>query len=165
MKIDDINSTSITSLSNWKKSYKKCPHCGSQNTEVDTNCVLTTSPCQYSYHCKECNKYFASSDLCWVDENSLYANPPLLPEIPQPSYPTGWVCPKCGAVMSPTQNTCIYCSPAWTPTVTYGSGGSISGSSNSNTTVTGTGSNGSNTQGTTATLDEDYLKEFLKNNK
>lgn len=79
MKIDDINSTSITSLCNWKKSYKKCPHCGSQNTEVDTNCVLTSYPCQYSYHCKECDKYFTSIDLCWVEENSLYTNQPFLP--------------------------------------------------------------------------------------
>lgn len=79
MKIDDINNTSITSLCNWKKSYKKCPHCGSQNTEVDTNSILTTNPYQYSYHCKECDKYFTSIDLCWVEENSLYTNQPFLP--------------------------------------------------------------------------------------
>ena len=48
MKIDDINiSTSTTSIGtasfhNWKKSYHKCPHCGSQNTELDTNSVLTS---------------------------------------------------------------------------------------------------------------------------
>lgn len=26
-------------------------------------------------------------------------------------YQTGWVCPKCGAVMAPWQNSCIYCRP------------------------------------------------------
>lgn len=23
----------------------------------------------------------------------------------------GWVCPKCGAVMSPNQPTCVFCAP------------------------------------------------------
>lgn len=31
----------------------------------------------------------------------------------------GWVCPKCGAVMSPDQKTCLYCSPAMDIKVTY----------------------------------------------
>lgn len=26
-------------------------------------------------------------------------------------YQTGWVCPKCGAVMAPWQNSCVYCRP------------------------------------------------------
>lgn len=40
------------------------------------------------------------------------------------NYLTGWVCPKCGAVMGPWQNCCIRCTPApqltWsTPCPTY----------------------------------------------
>ena len=168
MKIDDINmSISTTSIGtdsfhNWKKSYHKCPHCGSQDTEVDTSCVLTSYPCQYSYHCKKCNKYFTSSDLMWVENNHRHDDP-CLTQPYTPSYPTGWVCPKCGAVMSPTQSTCIYCTPAWTPTVTYGSGGSISGTVDPNITIKGTVSNTDTTA--TITLDEDYFKELLKNNK
>ena len=29
----------------------------------------------------------------------------------EPPKQYGWVCPKCGAVMSPYQQTCIYCIP------------------------------------------------------
>ena len=28
-----------------------------------------------------------------------------------PFYKQGWVCPKCGAVMSPNQPYCIFCQP------------------------------------------------------
>lgn len=167
MKIDDINISTVTtsigttSFHNWKRSYHKCPHCGSQNTEVDINCVLTSYPCQYSYHCKECNQYFTSGDLQWVAEDHCHDEP--YPSTPYaPSYPTGWVCPKCGAVMSPTQSTCIYCTPSWTPTVTYGSGGPIGGICDPNITIKGTVSN-TDTTGT-ITIDEDSLKELLKNN-
>lgn len=33
-------------------------------------------------------------------------------------YQQGWVCPKCGAVMSPFQNVCPFCSQAQNITVT-----------------------------------------------
>lgn len=38
----------------------------------------------------------------------------------------GWICPKCGAVMSPFQSYCIKCSGNWE--VTYGTGSALSNS-------------------------------------
>jgi len=33
----------------------------------------------------------------------------------EPPKQYGWVCPKCGAVMSPYQQSCIYCVPPAKP--------------------------------------------------
>ena len=168
MKTDDINiSASTTSIGtasfhNWKKSYHKCPHCGSQDTEVDMNCILTSCPCQYSYHCKKCDKYFTSSDLMWMENDHRYYDP-YLTQPYTPSYPTGWMCPKCGAVMSPTQSTCIYCTPTLTPTVTYDSGGSIGGICDPNISIKNTTSNENRTTDT-ITLNEQYFTELLEKN-
>lgn len=35
-----------------------------------------------------------------------------------PTYNEGWVCPKCGAVMSPNATCCINCTPAKPYTIT-----------------------------------------------
>ena len=35
----------------------------------------------------------------------------------EPFYKQGWVCPKCGGVMSPTQPFCVNCQPKQTQTL------------------------------------------------
>lgn len=103
---------------NMRPSFHECPHCHSTNTEIKIDVALSTYPCKYNYHCKDCDEWFLSTDCLVIVNDPLYANEPTL-TIPEPNYPTGWVCPKCGAVMSPTQSTCPFCSPAITPTITY----------------------------------------------
>lgn len=74
----------------------KCELCGGEMKKDDTQ-ILTSniSPPMEIYVCEKChhNQYV---------EFGEYKNKPYL---------TGWVCPKCGAVMSPYQNTCTNCSP------------------------------------------------------
>ena len=43
------------------------------------------------------------------------------------TYPTGWVCPKCGGVYSPTTTECYRCSPPPTYTTVTGTTGDFSG--------------------------------------
>lgn len=44
------------------------------------------------------NSYIPQGGNQFINQNSM-------------CYQTGWVCPKCGAVMAPWQNSCVYCRP------------------------------------------------------
>lgn len=54
--------------------------------------------------CSDCDFEMEAAD------NLVYASYPL-------KYL--WKCPKCGAVMSPNTNVCLFCSPNQNLTVTY----------------------------------------------
>lgn len=71
----------------------------------------------------KCSCGFSLSDLVYREEIGIdgtcnqYNGTPF--------YREGWVCPKCGAVMSPDTMYCIYCTPKENITfVTTGSSGS-----------------------------------------
>lgn len=56
---------------------------------------------------------------CGFAINDLVYRPPTNGIIPDPLFIShGWICPKCGAVMSPTTSVCINC---------YGSKGNLIG--------------------------------------
>lgn len=50
-------------------------------------------------------------------------NPDYIPSASEsvPAYLTGWVCPKCGAALSPFVNYCVKCSGNWEITYSTGS--------------------------------------------
>ena len=47
-------------------------------------------------------------DVCQVCINNGIIKTP----VSTPKYAQGWECPKCGAVLSPTQSHCPFCAPA-----------------------------------------------------
>lgn len=78
----------------------RCDKCGTEMVCDETK-ILTSIPPQKEYTCPNCkNVAYKHIEPEWVS-------------IPKPlPYQTGWVCPKCGAVMSPYQNVCPNCTPA-----------------------------------------------------
>ena len=107
----------------------KCPKCGEEmyssgNGGFDTergNYVDT------KYVCPKC--HYEVNDTF----NDLVYRAPLF----QPSYSVtnyGWICPKCGAVLSPSTQECPYCTPCQ---ITYGTtSGDISIIDNTDVTTT-----------------------------
>lgn len=57
-----------------------------------------------NYKCEQCNRVV--NDLVYRHCKDYEFN--INPQNPQ-FYQKGWVCPKCGSVMSPTQPYCLFC--------------------------------------------------------
>lgn len=100
----------------WIKCYEKCPLCGNIETEYNMSEVLTSFPPQYSFRCK-CGHHWSG-----IFENYPINTPVYEPQKQNGSY--GWICPVCGAGVSPYQDHCPCCSgKSLTPTWTCGTGG------------------------------------------
>ena len=101
----------------------KCKVCGEDAVEVDFTTILTSLPPQYRTTCKKCGhidsipcsevRNGTNGDNWGVDHYDPNQNPTFI-SMPyeKPSiYQQGWVCPKCGAVMSPSTDQCPNCRP------------------------------------------------------
>ena len=118
----------------------RCPNCGGDEIECNTQLVLTSYPPQSQLRCKKCGHIFSSGfgdsrhkaldDALWQHDQSILGIPqvgdwPPGPTVtdPMPSldgwkpFPTpnttgvyGWICPKCGRALAPHLQSCPYCS-------------------------------------------------------
>ncbi len=98
----------------WSHSGIKCPNCGGNDTEINLMEVLTSLPAQFKYRCKCCGLHWCTSEY---EPNTDYQD--ILPPQKKTNGSYGWICPVCGAGVSPYQDHCPCCSgknltPIWT---------------------------------------------------
>ena len=116
----------------------KCPKCGGDEIEYNTQLVLTSYPPQSQLRCKSCGHYFSSGikieytnndvlNKLWEHDQSIL-NIPKVGDWPQPgdlppatdkTTMYGWICPKCGKVNAPHRDFCDCSGGGYYPNIVY----------------------------------------------
>ena len=97
--------------------------CEMQQISILTDCEFLEPMKTYGELLQE-NKIQGTNDdiLDEMIKRSFDTSPIFTPSNGSPKaniYQQGWVCPKCGAVMSPNTNVCPFCAPGQNITITY----------------------------------------------
>lgn len=137
---DTNNTLTWTGQKEWERwtGSNKCPMCGGDDIEYNTQIVLTSYPPQSQLRCKSCGHYFSSgvrTDLIdhdalskvWEHDQSILGIPKVgdWPPSPQPGdWPPstlnyGWICPKCGKVNAPHRDFCDCSGGGSYPNIVY----------------------------------------------
>lgn len=151
-----INKDNIASCVNWNPrpewerwtGSNKCPMCGGDEIEYNTQIVLTSCPPQSQLKCKSCGHIFSSGLKLTLDNNDtlkemyeqaksilgipeirdpLPGEAPYIGDWPTPNEPNhiaypnnyGWICPKCGKVNAPHRDFCDCSGGGYYPNIVY----------------------------------------------
>lgn len=87
----------------------KCPKCGQEMYSMGSGGFDTErgNYVEMKYACPKCG--YEVSENANNLPNYVYREPLFQPDNAVTNY--GWICPKCGAVLSPSTQECPYCTP------------------------------------------------------